>query len=42
MADKRRPANRPKGRRAAITDGFYRRMIANPDRRIPFVLVERA
>jgi hypothetical protein len=39
---RRRPANRREGRRSVLTDALYRRMIANPDRRIPFVLTERA
>lgn len=35
----RKKATRPaKRRRAQITEPFYRRMIANPDARIPFLL----
>lgn len=33
-----RPAAKP---RATITRAFYRRMVANPDARIPFILTER-
>ena len=38
---RKRPASRPRARRSMLTDAFYRRMIANPDRRIPYVLVDQ-
>lgn len=41
MPPTKRPPKRRK-RRPPLTDEFYQRMIRNPDRRIPFVLVERS
>jgi hypothetical protein len=36
------PAPKPQPVRAVITDPLYRRMVANPNQKIPFTLTERA